>query len=155
MNLYQELDIAWHFSNCKDFKIFAIDLFCGAGGETTGIEEAEINGEKVAKVVICINHDKNAILSHNANHPDCLHFTEDIRNFDMNTAIFVVKQIRKWHSKSKILLHASLECTNFSKAKGGCSRDADSRTLAEHLFRYIEAINPDYIQIENEEEIMS
>lgn len=28
-------------------------------------------------------------------------------------------------------------------------RDADSRTLAEHLFRYIEAINPDYIQIEN------
>jgi len=34
-------------------------------------------------------------------------------------------------------------------------RDADSRTLAEHLFRYIEAIKPDYIQIENVEEFMS
>lgn len=32
-------------------------------------------------------------------------------------------------------------------------RDADSRTLAEHLFRYIEAITPDYIQIENVEEL--
>ena len=47
-----------------------------------------------------------------------------------------------------------LECTNFSKAKGGQPRDADSRTLAEHLFRYIESINPDYIQIENVEEFM-
>lgn len=53
------------------------------------------------------------------------------------------------------MLWASLECTNFSKAKGGQPRDADSRTLAEHLFRYIEAINPDYIQIENVEEFMS
>ena len=46
-------------------------------------------------------------------------------------------------------------CTNFSKAKGGQPRDADSRTLAENLFRYIEAIHPDYIQIENVEEFMS
>jgi DNA (cytosine-5)-methyltransferase 1 len=40
-----------------------------------------------------------------------------------------------------IMLHASLECTNFSKAKGGQPRDADSRTLAEHLFRYIDVID--------------
>jgi DNA (cytosine-5)-methyltransferase 1 len=53
------------------------------------------------------------------------------------------------------VLWASLECTNFSKAKGGMPRDADSRTLAEHLFRYIEALRPDYIQIENVEEFMS
>ena len=52
------------------------------------------------------------------------------------------------------LIHISLECTNFSQAKGGQPRDADSRTLAEHLFRYIEAINPDYIQIENVEEFI-
>jgi DNA (cytosine-5)-methyltransferase 1 len=54
-----------------------------------------------------------------------------------------------------VVLWSSLECTNFSKAKGGKPRDADSRTLAEHLFRYIEAIQPDYIQIENVEEFMS
>lgn len=54
-----------------------------------------------------------------------------------------------------IVLWASLECTNFSKAKGGQPRDPDSRTLAEHLYRYIETINPDFIQIENVEEFMS
>ena len=44
---------------------------------------------------------------------------------------------------------------SISKAKGGQSRDADSRTLAEHLFRYIDAIDPDFIHIENVEEFMS
>ncbi len=48
-----------------------------------------------------------------------------------------------------------MECTNFSKAKGGQSRDADSRTLADHLDRYVIAINPDYVQIENVVEFMS
>ena len=53
-----------------------------------------------------------------------------------------------------MVLWASLECTNFSKAKGGQPRDADSRTLADHLFRYIETLDVDYIQIENVEEFM-
>lgn len=52
------------------------------------------------------------------------------------------------------MLWASLECTNHSKAKGGMSRDADSRTLADHLFRYIEALDPDSVQIENVEEFL-
>ena len=55
---------------------------------------------------------------------------------------------------ARVVLWASLECTNFSKAKGGQPRDADSRTLAEHLFRYIDALQPDYIYIENVEEFM-
>jgi DNA (cytosine-5)-methyltransferase 1 len=83
-----------------------------------------------------------------------LHFIEDIRTFDLMPAVTVFDKVRKHHPKSKILLHASLECTNFSKAKGGQPRDADSRTLAEYLFRYIESIYPDYIQIENVEEFM-
>jgi DNA (cytosine-5)-methyltransferase 1 len=53
------------------------------------------------------------------------------------------------------ITRASLECTNFSKAKGGQPRDADSRTLADHLDRYVIALNPDYIQIENVVEFMS
>lgn len=63
--------------------------------------------------------------------------------------------MKKIYPDALVVLWASLECTNFSKAKGGQPRDADSRTLAEHLFRYIEAIYPDYIQIENVEEFMS
>lgn len=56
-----------------------IDLFCGAGGTSTGVENARYNGEQCAKVIACVNHDANAIASHAANHPDALHFTEDIR----------------------------------------------------------------------------
>lgn len=150
----------------SDIQLLYIDLFCGAGGTSTGVEQARYEGRKCAKVIACVNHDANAIASHQANHPDALHFTEDIRTLDFNQAHHLrgrqyvsllqhVERQRTLHPGARLVLWASLECTNFSKAKGGQPRDADSRTLAEHLFRYIDALQPDYIQIENVEEFMS
>ena len=136
-------------------KLLYIDLFCGAGGTSTGVENARYEGRQCAKVIGCVNHDANAIASHAANHPDAMHFTEDIRTLELSPLIAHIAKMRKLYPDAFVVLWASLECTNFSKAKGGQPRDADSRTLAEHLFRYIEAINPDYIQIENVEEFMS
>lgn len=136
-------------------KLLYIDLFCGAGGTSTGVENARYEDEQCAKVVACVNHDANAIASHAANHPDALHFTEDIRTLELSPLVAHVERMKKIYPDALVVLWASLECTNFSKAKGGQPRDADSRTLAEHLFRYIEAIDPDYIQIENVEEFMS
>lgn len=136
-------------------KLLYIDLFSGAGGTTTGIEAAEARGMKCAKVIACVNHDANAIASHAANHPDSLHFTEDIRTLDLTKLIAHTQRMRIIYPDALLVIWASLECTNFSKAKGGQPRDADSRTLAEHLFRYIEGLNPDFIQIENVEEFMS
>ena len=139
----------------SDIELFVIDHFCGAGGLSEGVEEARLDGNRCAKVVCCVNHDKNAILSHDANIPDALHFIEDIRTLELSPISTIVERIRQLYPDAMIMLHASLECTNFSKAKGGQPRDADSRTLAEHLFRYIDVIDPDYIQIENVEEFMS
>ncbi len=139
----------------ENIKLLYIDLFCGAGGTSTGISYARLNGASCAKVAACVNHDKNAILSHQANHPDTLHFTEDIRTLDLTPLHHHLEQMKRKYPSALIVLWASLECTNFSKAKGGMPRDADSRTLAEHLFRYIETLKPDYIQIENVEEFMS
>lgn len=136
----------------SQIKLLYIDLFCGAGGTSTGVERAKVNGRKCAKVIACVNHDAKAIASHAANHPDALHFTEDIRTLELAPLVRHVNAMRR--PGLHVVLWASLECTNFSKAKGGMPRDADSRTLAEHLFRYIEAIKPDYIQIENVEEFM-
>lgn len=132
-----------------------VDLFCGAGGTSTGVELAQVHGEKCAKVIACVNHDPNAIASHSANHPESLHFTEDIRTLELSPLVDYAAKMRKEYPFAKLILWASLECTNFSKAKGGLARDADSRTLAEHLDRYIEALNPDSVQIENVEEFMS
>ena len=121
-----------------------IDLFSGAGGVTTGIEQAVVDGMKIATVICAINHDRLAIESHWRNHPHVKHFVEDIRTFD-------VKRLPEVPSDqfTKKFLWASLECTNHSNAKGGLSRDADSRTLAEHLPPYIVEFDPEYIGIEN------
>lgn len=147
--------------------------------------------QKAAKVIACVNHDKNAIASHMENHPQCVHFTEDIRTLELmplvtlarharqlnpdvamlfidlfcgaggvtsgieHAKIFANLTVERMFDRPLMALWASLECTNFSKAKGGLARDADSRTLAEHLFRYLEAIDFDCIFIENVEEFMS
>lgn len=123
-----------------------VDLFCGFGGTTRGFEMVE-NG--MAKVIACVNHDPKAIKSHWLNHPDVVHFEEDIRTLELSGLVDIVEHNRKLYPHALLILWASLECTNHSKAKGGMSRDADSRTLAEDLDRYINALTPDYIQIEN------
>lgn len=138
----------------KKIELLYIDLFCGAGGTSSGVEYAKLDGRKCAEVVACVNHDANAIRSHKANHPHTLHFIEDIRTLELSPMVKHLEKKRRQYPKAKVVLWASLECTNFSKAKGGQPRDADSRTLADHLFRYIEALQPDYIQIENVEEFM-
>ena len=121
----------------------ATDLFCGAGGTTTGFEAAMIDGQHIVDTLQVVNHDWLAIASHQANHAAARHFIEDITKLD---ASLLVKTSLLW---------ASLECTNFSNAKGGQSRDADSRSLAEHMERYIRAVNPLYFCVENVREFMS
>lgn len=135
------------------------DLFCGGGGVTSGVEEAEVFNNKAAKVITCVNHDANAIRSHEANHPHCKHYTEDIRTLDLTDLTERLCQARQLYPRAKMAMWASVECINFSKAKGGLPKNADSRTLADHLDRYVvaEMVNGgyDYIFVENVEEFMS
>lgn len=132
-----------------------IDLFCGAGGTTTGFVQAVLEEMCIAEVIACVNHDHKAIKSHWWNHKNVKHFLEDMRKLDLTELIALVQYYRVKYPNAYLILWASLECTNFSKAKGGQPRDADSRTLADHLDRYIDALQPDYIQIENVVEFMS
>jgi DNA (cytosine-5)-methyltransferase 1 len=133
-------------------KVFWIDLFSGAGGTSSGIHLAN----EGAKVVACVNHDAVAIESHRQNHPFCKHFVEDIRDFNVVLKLKVlVDELRIKYPGCYINIWASLECTNYSKAKGGLPRDADSRTLANSLFMYLKELNPDYLYIENVREFMS
>lgn len=135
----------------KEPDFIVIDLFCGAGGTSTGFEMTD--GK--ALVIACVNHDFMAIKSHWLNHRHIAHFEEDIRTLKLEPLVRLLNYYRALYPNAKVILWASLECTNFSKAKGGQPRDADSRTLADHLDRYIKALNPDYVQIENVVEFMS
>jgi DNA (cytosine-5)-methyltransferase 1 len=155
--LFQVFDVNWEYETQRIIKLLResgalmayIDLFCGAGGTSTGMEEAEHNGKKLACVILGINHDRKAIESHQENHPETLHLIEDIREVNLEPIGRMVEAIRRELPYIKIVLWASAECTHHSKAKGGDSRDPDSRSLAEELYRYHEAIKPDLLQVEN------
>jgi DNA (cytosine-5)-methyltransferase 1 len=77
------------------------DLFCGAGGSSTGA--VSVPGVNVR---LAANHWATAIETHNANHPDTDHLQADISNTDP-----------RYIPKTDILW-ASPECTNHSRAKG-------------------------------------
>lgn len=40
-----------------NIRLLYIDLFCGAGGTSTGVEKANYKERKCAKVIACVNHD--------------------------------------------------------------------------------------------------
>lgn len=77
------------------------DLFCGAGGSSTGA--TAVPGIDVR---LAANHWGLAIETHNANHPDTDHLQADISNTDPR------------YVATTDLLWASPECTNHSRAKG-------------------------------------
>ncbi len=127
-----------------------IDLFCGFGGTTAGVGKAKNKKQKqFAVVILGINHDDIALACHKVHNDRTLHLREDIRSVMLDPISKMVAQIRKEFPGIKIVLWTSAECTHHSKAKGGDSRDPDSRSLAEELYRYEAAINPDLIQVEN------
>ncbi len=131
------------------FDHIVIDAFCGFGGTSEGFWRT---GKY--KVIACINHWDKAIRTHNKRYPNCLHIEEDFKTADLHLIHYMVNKIRIL--KPSIQVHGwfSLECTNFSNAKGGMARDADSRTLAEHMDRYVKIFNFDCIWIENVREFL-
>lgn len=84
------------------------DLFCGAGGSSTGAI-----GIPGVQVRIASNHWELAVQTHNENHPDADHLCADL------------SQINPRYFPRTDILWASPECTNHSVAKG--KRRADSQ----------------------------
>lgn len=77
------------------------DLFCGAGGSSTGA--ISVPGVEVR---VASNHWQLAIETHNTNHQDADHICADL------------SQINPGYFPTTDLLWASPECTNHSRAKG-------------------------------------
>jgi DNA (cytosine-5)-methyltransferase 1 len=77
------------------------DMFCGAGGSSTGA--TMLPGISVRTA---LNHWDKALESHNANHPDTVHVQADIKETDPR------------YIATSDILWASPECTNHSVAKG-------------------------------------
>ncbi len=119
--------------------IQAADLFCGAGGSTTGLlRSADVLGVNVS--MLAVNHWDRAIESHFANHPGVRHLCESLDSVDP----------RKVIPGGKLdVLTASPECTHHSIARGGMPCADQSRASAWHVARWAEAVRPEYIVVEN------
>lgn len=121
----------------KDFQ-FA-DLFCGAGGTSTGaIEAIELLGYRAR--LTAINHWAVAIATHEQNHPGARHLCTSIDNIDP----------RKLYTEGALdLLWASPECTHHSNARGGRPKSDQSRATAFCVTRWAEALRPPVVLVEN------
>ena len=119
--------------------ITAVDLFCGAGGTSTGlIQAAESMGKKVE--LTAINHWKKAIETHKANHADVRHLCENLD--DVNPRVlFPDGRIN--------LLVASPECTHHSNAAGGVPLSDQSRSSAWRVVEWASRLYIDNILVEN------
>lgn len=119
--------------------IRAIDLFCGAGGTSTGLSQAcDRIGAKLA--LTAINHWDIAVETHAANHPVANHLCETLDNINPT----------KLAGMGKLdLLIASPECTHHSTARGGKPINDQSRASAWHVVRWADALRPRTIIVEN------
>jgi site-specific DNA-cytosine methylase len=62
-------------------RILAADLFCGAGGTSTGLlRAAELLNRRVE--LTAVNHWDRAIETHSANHPGANHFCQSLADLD-------------------------------------------------------------------------
>lgn len=123
-----------------------VDLFAGGGGASTGIELAI--GRHVD---IAVNHDREAISLHAANHPQTRHFCSDV---------FEVDPLVVTDGQPVGLLWASPDCKHFSKAKGGKPVSKKIRGLAWVVVEWVKALlptdtHPKLILLENVEEFQT
>lgn len=123
------------------FEEMLIDNFAGGGGASTGIELA--TGRPVD---VAINHDPDAILMHQTNHPHTRHYCESV--WDVNP----------WEvtrGRPVGLAWFSPDCKHFSKAKGSKPVDRNIRGLAWIVLKWAGTVKPRVIILENVEEFQT
>lgn len=118
--------------------VTAVDLFCGAGGFSTGLYQAAAACGKNVRLV-GVNHWPTAIETHAVNHPEAQLYCESLDSLDPRKVV---------RGKLDILI-ASPECTHHSIARGGKPINDQSRSTAWHVLRWAEALQPRTVLIEN------
>ena len=115
------------------------DMFCGAGGSSTGAERAfRALGAKM--ILVCVNHWPLAIETHRKNHPTARHYVEDVSAADPERLV---------PEGYLDLLMANPECRFFSRARGGKPIHDQSRMNPWAVQRWLTALNVRTLLVEN------
>lgn len=130
-----QMNIDFHTNSTTETEteeLTAGEFFAGGGGFTEGMEKVE--GVKTRWI---LNHDKVAISTNAFHHPDVKVYWADIYAQDE-------------HELEKVdIIHASIECTQHSIAKGGKMKKIGSYMMGWELYRYIKYLQPLVLTIEN------
>lgn len=121
-----------------------VDLFCGAGGTSTGILKA-CQQLGLRAQLTAVNHWTTAINTHSLNHPEVRHICEPVENLH---PLDLVK------SGYLHLLAASCECRFHSRARGGGPCNEQSRSQPWQLIRWASDITVENIMMENVPEFL-
>lgn len=115
------------------------DLFCGAGGTSTGaIQAAESLGFTTR--LTAVNHWDLAVETHSQNHPTARHLCASIDSLNPRL-LFAAGELD--------ILWGSPECTHHSRARGGKPMLDQSRATAWCITRWADALLPKVIMVEN------
>ena len=114
-------------------RLTAADLFCGAGGTSSGLVSA-------CHRLGAVNHWDRAIETHSSNHRAARHLCANLDSVDPRELV---------PSGRLNVLVASPECTHHSTARGGRPMSDQSRSSAWHVLRWAELLRVDHILVEN------
>lgn len=125
-------------------KVEAIDLFCGVGGLTNGLRQAQI------KVLAGLDNDASCQYAYEKNNNSCKFIKADITDYD-----FI--EMKEMYSKDSIrVLVGCAPCQPFSTHSSKLkNRQHDERwNLIEYFVRAIKILEPHIISMENVKGLM-
>jgi DNA (cytosine-5)-methyltransferase 1 len=120
-------------------QLIAADLFCGAGGFSTGLLKAADSCDLTVKL-LAVNHWTRAIATHSLNHPNVRHLCQSVESCN---------PLKLFPDGRLDVLLASPECTEHSYAKGGKPKNDQRRVTAWSILDWAQKLKPKVIIIEN------
>jgi len=120
-------------------KLLVADLFCGAGGSSTGLARA-LAALGLGLELVCVNHWNVAVATHAKNHPLARHYCQDLATVRPS---HVVKE------GYLDLLTASPTCTYHSIARGGKPTSDQQRSDPWHVITWLTELRVRCLIIEN------
>jgi DNA (cytosine-5)-methyltransferase 1 len=121
--------------------IHAIDLFCGAGGLSTGLALACEDLNRDVELT-AVNHWGTAIETHECNHPWARQLSATVEELHPPAVI-------PGDETTIDLLVAAPECTHFSTARGGKPVTEQQRASPWHVLDWLEKLDVQNIVLEN------
>ncbi len=113
-----------------------VDLFCGAGGLSTGLEKAGFKG------LLACDYNKSAIDTMNINHPGSINIVEPVQNLTK-------KKLKNLIGDRKVnLVCGGPPCQGFSTIGLG-DPDDERNSLFKNFIKVIKILNPDFVLFEN------